>query len=156
MSNGPVFESKAGWGGQFSAWFSKNKYYAFPGAVILLLLIIWIASSYSKPANNLLTSITPSASTTPVAQSPAITVIKGDSYTTVARRAVISTATGQSSGAKLYAETKLAHDLKTQPLKIGTMITYSAESITKYLTDYNNLFASQKIKWESWAKNTKF
>lgn len=160
-SQGPVFESQPGWGGQLGDWLNRNKLYVIPAAVIIVLLLIWwAAASKSNKPENLLAN--PSPSTTFTVEKPSggtETVRKGDSYTAVARRAittVIAQATQYTNGARLYAETKLAADLKTQTLKAGATITYSADAITKYLAEYNNLLASQKAKWESWARNIKF
>lgn len=161
MNDGPVFESKPGWGGQLSAWFTKNKFYTIPGTVIIALLIIWAAGSGLKSSDDLLaTSLTPSITTTPTPVGSSITVLKGDNYTLVARRLVTSVVQIKSSiitlGQRLYAETIVASQIKKQPLTVGGTITFQDAQIDKILSDYNLLYSNQKAKWESWAKNIKF
>ncbi len=158
--NGPVFESKPGWGGKIGAWVSKNMLYVIPGVIIVVILIIILASSGGPNTATPTTSSSPEFSVPPTLGDATETILKGDSYTTVARRIVAMSNVASSiptAGAKLYAETRLAQEIQNQPLVVGGSIKYNQKLVLPYLTtDYSALFPSQRIKWEAMAKNVKF
>lgn len=155
-SKGPVFEAEAGWGGKIGDWLNANKIWVFP-ALIVIILILALTRGSGSDSSDVLVSASPTESSAPAPATSSKIVITGDSYTTVARRAVaVSVSENIGKGARLYAETKLAQSLKTQPLIVGSTITFSESMILGYITEYDTLYPSQKAKWEAMAKNIKF
>ncbi len=72
-----------------------------------------------------------------------ILVVKGDSYTTIARKAIAT-----SGAIGLYAETILAEKLKSQPLMVGSEIIVSKKNIEEILASFSSLSPSQRQSWE--------
>jgi hypothetical protein len=152
-SNGPVFESGPGWGARLNAWTRKNLWYVIPGAVIVLILIVVLASSESN--TDVTASITPSASPTQSGISTTTIVLAGDNHTYVARRAIFAmllTGAPASKGAQMYTETILTQRHQTEKLTVGTPYTHSSQEILTLFSEYEKLTAKQKASWEALAK----
>lgn len=163
MANGPVFEKEAGWGGTVGAWLNRYKIWVFTALALIIVIILITRGSGSQVAD-VMVSASPSESIAMTTNEGSETVIKGDSYTSVARRIVsarsmtssdssVATAT---NGAKLYAETKLAQSFATQSLMVGGKITYNPLAIDGFLKGFNDLYPTQKTKWEAMARQIKF
>ena len=163
-NNGPVFEPAPGWGGRLRTWISHNKFFALLMSALVVFLVIFLIIKGTPDPKNLttLTFISSPVPTALVTTNAVETVRAGDSYTTVARRAVTTAGMASSDskdylpGPRLYAETKLARDLQTQPLIIGAKITYHVSTILEYLNEYEGLYPKQKAQWEYWASRVKF
>jgi len=158
MSNGPTFEAEPGWNSKIGTWLNRNKLWAIPTVVVVVLIIIFATRSGSKP-ETLLTLASPTTSNIS-AVILSETIIKGDSYTSVARRLLakgtLTSSLMGSPGLSLYAETILQAELKTQPLIVGQQISMQAPRVHEILGEYANLYPSQRAKWEAMAKNVKF
>ena len=168
MTEGPIFEpepgsprwsGEAGWGGRLNAWFHGNMLFAIALMAIIILAIVLLVVKGIPDRRSLTTSVLMTSPT----QTPTIseTVRKGDSYTLIARRIIgnvllIEQTGAITRGARLYAETKLAQELKNQPLVVGRAITYEPPHVLDLLYSYPNLSPSQKSKWEAMARNIKF
>ena len=156
MNSGPVFESKPGWGGKLNMWMRTYLLYIIPAIIIVVLVILAITGESESTSPT--ASATPMASATATPSQSSNTVIKGDSYTSIARRIVTSLITSETTkGARLYAETTLVQTIKNQPLIVGQSVSYDESAVRTYLTtDYANLFPSQRTKWEAMASKVKF
>lgn len=158
MMNGPMFEAGSGWGGRLSAWFTANRLWAIPGAVVVLvLIIIAIAQAGNDGPEIIKLGGTASPTATPApSDRVATTIIARDNYTLVARRLITQLADTETPGQRLYAETILQSQLHSQPLAAGATISIESSKIQSTLDAYAALTAYQKSRWEAMARKVRF
>ncbi|MEK7616076.1 MAG: hypothetical protein AAB420_02640 [Patescibacteria group bacterium] len=157
MSNGPVFEAGPGWGGQLGIWMRENLVYIVPGLAVVILIIVLALSGGGNNTSSLIANTSPTSSTSaPSDRSTTVTVLKGDSYTTVARRALSAYTANRSNlnlpGELVYAETALASKIKNQPLTVGSSIVISNEAMDGVLAGWATLSSYQQARWASYRR----
>ena len=154
MTSGPIFEAGPGWGSRISDWLRENWIYVVPAiAVIVLTVAIFSSRENNQKQPNasqstILVAVAPSTSFSEI-------VNKGDSYTTVARRAIslyVATKSDIIAGQLLYAETILAQKINTQPLIIGSIITIPKILIGETLSSLSSLSEYQRLQWAALQK----
>lgn len=88
------------------------------------------------------------------------TILKGDSKTTTARRAIAEylkeTTTELTAGQRLFMETNLRRALTDVRLKVGESVEFKKETIASLVTEAKALKATTLAKWEIYAKGIKF
>ncbi len=164
-AGGPVFEPAPGWGGQIKNWVQENKLFTGVVSALVVVLVIFLIAG-GMPNSQDISTIPPlfhSPSPTPPVVS--VLIVKGDSYTTVARHLIteyIKTHPDEgapTNGQRLFAETAIANEITHSygfPLTVGQPFEYNPMIIKEILAVYPNLSAKQKAQWESWASRIKF
>ena len=142
---GPIFDKKH---------FKNNKVATMSVIVVAAVVALLVSlPKFNTPDKDAKTD----QSTTAVIST---TVLKGDSKTTTARRAVSEylkeTATELTAGQRLFMETNLRRVLADVRLKVGESVEFQKEAIASLVTEAKALRATTLAKWETYAKGIKF
>lgn len=154
-ASGPIFEPRPGWGGQLKTWSENNWRWVLP-AILLVTLLSVMGHYLATPKQESVDSIT-TPSPTPFRDFMHITVNRGDSRTTLARRALMLYLTANpeislSPEQKLHAENLLVAKIPADQMIAGTKLEFNPNDIVEAITAAEKLTPSQLAKYRLYLK----
>ncbi len=151
LLNGPVFDFGPGWGFYVKRWLGKYLFkIVLPAIVVIAALGLYIfrdgAESNEKTAVN---------------DKIAVVVVRGDSRTHLARKALAEYLKNYpeeplSGGQKLFIEEILRRKLANPKLTIGEIAEFAVDDIKAVIAQAKQLTPFQLEVWEKYAKGIKF
>ncbi len=162
---GPMFESGPGWGQRLRMTLGGSLWLP---VVSVLVFIIGLGMFINSRNTSAVRTGKPTSSTTPMISvinetGVEITIISGDSYTTIARRAITTYINNNpesskmiTPGMRIYAEEQLKKELSRMPLTVGTTFSIKIGDIKAALTKATALTPAQLKKWEFYGNRIKF
>ena len=157
-TSGPVFEAGPGWGTKTKNWFSKYLLKVIlPVAVVALLIYGFSTRNRGDHVDDLFNPPSINETSATINQ----TVLKGDSLTLIARRALADYLSGNpdvflTTGQKIFIENKLSQSLASQTLKVGAEVEINTTTILNLIDESKQLTKSQLDKWENYARSIRF
>ncbi|MBI4160407.1 MAG: hypothetical protein HY506_00685 [Candidatus Yanofskybacteria bacterium] len=154
--NGPVFEFGPGWGAKINKWVGKNFYKKMLPPIAVAALTIGVILTLPSGDNG--ENLVPKTFGMGIISQ---TVIGGDSYTHVTRRAISQYLAGNATisltpGQKVFIEERLWREVADQPLNIGTEIKFNIIDIESQISQSKSLSPTALQKWEVYAQKVKF
>ncbi|MEX1064272.1 MAG: hypothetical protein WD898_01665 [Candidatus Paceibacterota bacterium] len=154
LYGGPVFEAGPGWGNRLGKWLKKilARPALPPIAIMLLLVGLFLIFRPNKTQDvrdtKMLSTITE-------------TVVRGDSYALIARRAISSYLANApehelTNGQRLFIEENIRRRVEDQTLAVGSKVVFTTMELEKVIDDAKRLRQSTLQKWEELSRKAKF
>lgn len=152
---GPVFDFGPGWGARLGKWWRKNGSKKVLPPIAVLALMFGLVLTFSNRDKNERAADELQVAT--IGQA----ILRGDSYTHVARRTIAEYLKSHSTveltpGQRVFIEEHLWRKVTDQPLVADAEIEFAIADIESLISQAKSLSPATLQKWEEYAKRVRF